>query len=197
MQSAPPERMGNLLSTTEPVRDSAVQHIMDRIAIEDCLNRYCHAVDRCDADLLRTVYWPDGSDDHGFWSGNAMDFVEFCIPILQSRGQTLHAISNVMMRIEGAEARVQCYFDAIERVIRKDGTANDVTFLGRYLDVFEKRKGVWKIKSRKVLVDSWRVFEDSCDWERGIFGTRVPMGKRGKEDPAAELFGDRLFQQPF
>lgn len=174
-----------------------VRHVLDRIAIEDCLCRYCHAVDRCDADLLRTVYWPDGSDDHGFWSGNAMDFVDFCMPILRSRGQTLHAISNVMMRIDGEEARVQCYFDAIERVIGKDGTPNDVTFLGRYLDLFEKRDGEWKIKRRKVLVDSWRVYEDSCDWQRGVFGAKLPMGKRGKEDPASDLFGDRLFHKPF
>ena len=77
------------------MNDNALQQVLDRIAIEDCLHRYCHAVDRCDADLLRTVYWPDGSDDHVFWSGNAMDFVDFCIPILKSRDQTLHAISNV------------------------------------------------------------------------------------------------------
>jgi len=179
------------------VNEDALQHVLDRIAIEDCLHRYCHAVDRCDADLLRTVYWPEGSDDYGFWSGNAMDFVEFCIPILNSRGQTLHAISNIMMRIDDDEARVQCYFNAIERVIGKDGKPNDVTFLGRYLDVFEKRGEDWKIITRKVLVDSWRIFDDSCDWERGVFGTRVPMGKRGEDDPSAELFGDMLFQAPF
>lgn len=181
----------------ESERDAGLRHLLDRVAIEDCLHRYCHAVDRCDADLLRTVYWPDGTDDHGFWAGNAMDFVDFCIPILKSRGQTLHAISNIIMRIEGDEARVQCYYDAIERVIGKEGGANDVTFLGRYLDVFERRGGEWKIGRRKVVIDSWRIYDDSCDWQRGIFGTKVVPGKRGGEDPAAELFGDRLFQAPF
>ena len=158
-------------------RDSALRHVMDRIAIEDCLHRYCHAVDRCDAELLRTVYWPDGTDDHVFWSGNAMDFVDFCIPILRTRGQTLHAISNIMLG--------------------KDGTPNDVTFLGRYLDRFEKRAGEWKIRARKVMIDSWRIYDDSCDWQRGVFGTRFVPGKRGEQDPSAELFGDTLFQGPF
>jgi hypothetical protein len=173
-----------------------IGELCDRIAIEDALHRYCHAVDRCDADLLRTVYWPDGHDDHVFWSGNAMDFVDFCIPILKSRDQTLHAISNVMMRLDGSEARVQCYYNAIERLRRKDGTANDVTFLGRYLDRFEKRGGEWKIAHRQVMIDSWRIYADSCDWERGIFGTRFEPGKRGAEDPSAELFGDLLFTRP-
>lgn len=180
----------------ETERDSAIQQLLDRIAIEDCLHRYCHAVDRCDAELLRTVYWPDGSDDHVFWSGNAMEFVDFCIPILKSRDQTVHAVSNVMMRIIGSEARVQCYYNAIERVRREDGSVNDVTFLGRYLDRFEKRDGEWKIGHRKVMIDSWRIYEDSCDWERGVFGTRFEPGKRGGEDPSAELFGDLLHTRP-
>jgi hypothetical protein len=176
----------------------ALRHVLDRIAIEDCLHRYCHAVDRCDAELLRAVYWPDGTDDHVFWSGNAMDFVDFCIPILKSRGQSLHAISNIMMRFSGdAEARVQCYYDAIERVIRKDGSANDVTFVGRYLDRFEKREGEWKILARKVVIDSWRIYDDACDWDRGIFGTKFTPGQRGQDDPSAELFGDKLFDPPF
>lgn len=178
-------------------RDSAVQHLLDRIAIEDCLHRYCHAVDRCDAALLRAVYWPDGSDDHVFWSGNAVDFADFCIPILKSRGQTLHAVSNILMRIDDSAARVQCYYSAIERVLKKDGSANDVTFLGRYLDRFEKRGGEWRILHRRVVIDSWRIYDDSCDWERGIFGTRFEPGKRGADDPSAELFGDALLERPF
>lgn len=175
----------------------SLQHVLDRIAIEDCLHRYCHAVDRCDAELLRAVYWPDGTDDHVFWSGNAMEFVDFCIPILKSRGQSLHAISNIMMRFSGNEARVQCYYDAIERVIRKDGSANDVTLVGRYLDRFEKRGEEWRILERKVVIDSWRIYEDACDWGRGIFGTRFEPGKRGKDDPSAGLFGEMLFDPPF
>lgn len=174
-----------------------VDELLSRIAIEDVLHRYCHAVDRCDADLLRTVYWPDGEDDHSFWSGNAMDFVDFCMPILNSRGQTLHAVSNVMMRIEGSEARVQCYFSALERVIGQSGKPNDVTFLGRYLDLFQRRDGDWKIFKRKVVIDSWRIYDDSCDWDRGVFGTKVDIGKRGADDYSAHLFGDRLFEPPF
>jgi hypothetical protein len=125
-----------------------------------------------------------------------MDFVDFCIPVLQSRDQTLHAISNIMMRITGDEARVQCYYNAIERVRRKDRASNDVTFLGRYLDRFEKRDGEWKITHRQVVIDSWRIYEDSCDWDRGIFGTRFEPGKRGEEDLSAELFGKLLYSQP-
>jgi hypothetical protein len=176
--------------------DEKLQLILDRIAIEDCLKRYSHAVDRCDRELLRTVYWPDAVDDHVFWKGEAPEFVEFSIGVLETRDQSMHAISNIMIRLDGRTARVQCYYDAYERVRRKDGTSNDVTFIGRYLDRFEKRGDEWRIAERKVVIDSWRIWPDSADWPRGVFGHKVEVGKRGAEDPSAALFGDRLLHEP-
>ena len=176
--------------------EDKVQLILDRIAIEDCLTRYCHGVDRCEPEILKTVYWPDATDDHGFWQGKAQAFVDFCIPVLRTRDQTLHCISNILIRLEGKEARVQCYFNALERVKRKDGSANDVTFLGRYIDRFEKRGEEWRIAERKVQVDTWRIWDDSADWPRGVFGAKLEVGKRGAEDAAHKLFGDRLLNEP-
>jgi hypothetical protein len=176
--------------------DEKLQMILDRIAIEDCLKRYCHAVDRCDRELLRTVYWAEAVDDHVFWKGKAPEFVEFSIGVLETRDQSLHGISNIIIRLEGNEARVQCYYDAYERVRRKDGSVNDVTFIGRYLDRFEKRGDEWRIAERQVIIDSWRIWPDSADWPRGVFGTKVEVGKRGEADPSAALFGKRLLNEP-
>jgi hypothetical protein len=177
------------LSSTEEAR---LRQLLDRTAIEDCLLRYCHAVDRCDPELLRGVYWPEATDDHIFWRGKRDDFVEFCMPILRSRDQTMHSISNILMRIEGSEARVQCYFNAYERARRKDGTPNDIRLFGRYLDRMEKRGEEWRIADRKVVLDWWRIWDSSADWQRGVFGKRVEVGQRGEKDPSAALFGDRL-----
>src|SRR6476469_9276615 len=48
--------------------------MIDRAQIAELSSRYSRAVDRLDADLLRSVYWPDGTDDHGaygecHWTG--------------------------------------------------------------------------------------------------------------------------------
>lgn len=175
------------------VSDAAkLNELFDRAAIEDCLHRYCHAVDRCDPQLLLGVYWPGAIDDHIFWRGNAEAFVEFCMPILRSRDQTLHSLSNIMIRFDGDQARVQSYYHAYERLRRKNGAPNDVTMWGRYLDRMEKRNGEWRIADRKVVLDSWRIWTDSADWPRGLFGTPVEVGNRGNADPSASLFGDRL-----
>lgn len=170
--------------------ESAIRELLDREAIRDCLYRYCRAIDRCDGDLLRSVYWPGANDDHGTWSGPIEEFVPFVIPVLESRQQTSHRISNVLIRIDGDEARVESYFDAYERPVRKDGTPNDVTVNGRYLDRFERRDGEWRIADRKVITDAFRVWKDSADWERGLYGTVLPMGARREDDPSAALLGD-------
>lgn len=174
--------------------DSKIQWLLDRAAIEDCLMRYCHAVDRCDAELLRTVYWPDASDDHIFWRGDAAAFVDFCIPVLRSREQTMHSLGCILIRIDGDQALTESYFNAYERLRRKDGTSNDVTLHGRYLDRMARRGGQWRIADRKVVLDWWRIWDDSFDWNRGIFGKRVVPGGRGLDDPSAALFGDRLLR---
>jgi hypothetical protein len=177
-----------------PNDEAGLQALLDRLAIEDCLARYCHAIDRCDAELLRSVYWPGAIDDHVFWRGEAEAFVEYCMPILKSRDQTMHSLSNILIRIEGSEARVQSYFQAYERAHRKDGTPNDITMFGRYLDRMEKRGGEWRIAARKVVLDWWRIWDDSADWQRGLFGKQVEVGRRGAADPSAALFGDRLLR---
>jgi hypothetical protein len=156
--------------------------------------RYCHAVDRCDAELLRGVYWPGAIDDHVFWRGGAEAFVEFCMPILKSRDQTMHSLGNILMRIEGNDARVESYYHAYERLRRQDGTSNDVVMCGRYLDRMEKRGQEWRIADRKVVMDWWRIYDDSADWTRGLFGKKFEVGKRGDADSSAALFGDRLYR---
>ena len=179
---------------TDTARDPAVQELLDRVAIQEVLARYCHAVDRCDKELLSKVYWPDGTDDHVFWEGTGEAFVDFCIPVVEQRDQTWHSITNHIIRIEGDTARSQCYFNAYERVKRKSGGSNDVTFIGRYVDILTKRNGEWRIFKRKCVIDSWRIWPDTADWDRGIFGTKINVGKRREEDYAHEVFGDRLLK---
>jgi hypothetical protein len=104
----------------------------------------------------------------------------------------MHSLSNILIRIEGNEARVQSYFSAYERLRREGGLPNDVTMFGRYLDRMEKRDGEWRIAQRQVVLDWWRIWNDSADWERGLFGHRVEVGRRGEDEPSAALFGDRL-----
>ena len=52
-------------------QDAGLQILLDKRAIEEKLHLYCRVIDRLDVDLLRSIYWPEGTDDHGSFVGNA------------------------------------------------------------------------------------------------------------------------------
>jgi len=56
--------------------EQKIQSILDRQEIEQVLAMYCRAIDRMDLELLKSVYHPDGTDDHGSFSGNAHEFAK-------------------------------------------------------------------------------------------------------------------------
>ena len=97
--------------------DPALQELVDREAIRDCLYRYCRGIDRCDAESLASAYWPGAVDDHALWRGTIEEFIPWVLPILRSRQQTKHSISNMLIRIELVSAAVESYFDAYERAL--------------------------------------------------------------------------------
>jgi len=64
--------------------DEDVVELIDRQKCYDVLTRYCRALDRADVELMRSVYWEDGMDDHGVFQGNAHEFADFIIKEIQN-----------------------------------------------------------------------------------------------------------------
>jgi hypothetical protein len=64
----------------------AIQNLIDRQAIRDCLTRYCRGVDRLDRELVLSTYHPDAIDDHGAFVGTREEFVDWAFA-LHERGQ--------------------------------------------------------------------------------------------------------------
>ena len=56
------------MSSTD-VSQSALRTLLDKQEITELLARYCRAIDRLDEELLRSVYRPDGYDDHMNFAG--------------------------------------------------------------------------------------------------------------------------------
>src|ERR1700712_1349041 len=164
------------------IRDSLV----DREAIRDCLYRYSRGVDRLDAEMLLSAYWPDAIDHHLNFTGTAAEFVEWAFPQMRHMDQTLHVIGNVMITIRGAVAEVESYFYSVSRV----GTPVhkfDFVGAGRYLDRFERRDDEWRIADRTVVTDWFREYFDSADWSKGLMGIAVEPGQRWPEDISYSL----------
>jgi ketosteroid isomerase-like protein len=157
----------------------AMQVLLDKQEIHEVLMRYCRGIDRCDEELLRGVYHPDATDDHGLFTGKAADFIPWAIKALGRDENTSHYIANELIEVEGDVAYCESYFLAVHRRREKDGTKVDLQFVGRYADRFERRQGVWKIANRQVVFDRSRI-----DPVGKTFSTeQYVCGKRSREDP--------------
>lgn len=120
------------------------------------LNRYSRAIDRCDMELLKTVYWPDAIDDHAIFVGNPVEFAEFVTPILRDRTKaTMHTLSNTTIELEGDVALTETYVRAYHHM-EHNGKKDDVILGGRYLDRFARRNGEWRVAERTFVLD-WDV----------------------------------------
>jgi hypothetical protein len=58
----------------EPV--PTVEMLLARSAITELLNHHSRALDRLDAEGLKSVYWPDARVDYGGFKGLAHDFAD-------------------------------------------------------------------------------------------------------------------------
>ena len=147
-----------------------VQALLDRQAIEQQLKLYCRAIDRLDVYLLRSIYWPEGTDDHGSFVGNAHEFADFIMGDLRKRViDGMHAIMHSVIEIDGTFATAESYYWAyqlcpggLEEVTEFFGERyaarhaeqidgpHDFFCGGRYIDLFEKRGQEWKVLKRKI-----------------------------------------------
>jgi len=162
----------------DDTNQAALQALLDKQEIHEVLMRYCRGIDRCDAELLRDIYHPDATDDHGMFKGKAGEFIPWALEALKREENTTHLIGNELVEIDGDVAYCESYFSAVHRRIAKDGTPLDLRFDGRYVDRFERRQGKWKIAHRQVVFDRSRL-----DPVGKIFSTdEFVCGRRSRED---------------
>ena len=166
-----------------------VAELIARQEITDVLHRYCRAVDRRDADLLRASYWEDAEDDHGVYRGPVDGLVAFMLG--DGLAVIHHAISNIAIEVDGDVAHVECYLDAVHR--REDDTGRwDELLKARYLDRFERRAGEWRIAHRRVVYDWGRIERATDAWWDTLPGDWT-FGARDRTDP---VYGHGLGSRP-
>lgn len=160
-------------------RDPALQELLDHRAISQLSIDYMRALDRLDLELLRSVYHPDATDDRGFFAGSGPEFCAFAIDVLHSHKTNHHMLGQMNIVIEGDVAFGEIYFNAYHR-IEEQGAEKDFVVIGRYVDRYERRDGVWKIAHRSELNDSCWTVPASDNWLRDT--PSALRGARGAAD---------------
>ena len=168
---------------TQPSAE-AIQALIDKQAISEVLMRYCRAIDRRDADLMRRVYWPDAIDDHAVFQGDVEEFIAYAFPFME--GVIIqHAISNIMIDLTGAhEAFSECYFSGFHDFPAEQGRLERIVG-GRYLDRHERRDGEWRIARRTLAIDWYHERRGNSVWDSGRYAN---LENRGAPKPADPLY---------
>lgn len=156
--------------------------LSDLEEIRDATMRYCHGLDRLDGDWMKSAYWPDATDDHGLFSGNAWDFVDYCMETHDQWRSTMHCIFNqqIVLDPDGVTARSETYY--VSYCARERSGALE-TWYGRYLDEFQKRDEEWRISKRVCVLENSSYepapapirMASSAPFRPGSFDRRSPM----------------------
>ncbi|SFS10417.1 nuclear transport factor 2 family protein [Sphingomonas jatrophae] len=162
--------------------DADIRILLDKQACTELVYRFARGLDRCDEAVLRSVFHPDGTDDHGYFKGDANAFIAWVLPLLRTMERTQHVIGNVLVEVSGDEAWSESYFVAYHDVTDAAGQALRTTVAGRYLDRFERRGDEWRIAHREFVSD-WSASDPRSDmWDRAAGGDRR-YGQRAPHDP--------------
>jgi hypothetical protein len=153
-----------------------IQELLDKQAITEVIYNYGRSMDRLDAGLGRTVFWPEATADYHeqMYQGTGYGFIDMALAGHLNYTAHSHQFSNILIRVDGDTATSETYGDVTLRRIDEHGQCIDSRNLGRYVDRWEKRGGEWRIIDRKYLHD--------FDEEGPSAGDFITTGRRDRLD---------------
>lgn len=158
-------------------------------AIRQSLHLYCRGIDRRDADVLRTVFWPGSRVEYGMYAGDGYEFAGEIGGWMDQGGfvRTQHMLGNVAITVDGDAAHSEAYLQAFHHLRRDDGSIYDWIVGGRYQDRFERRDGEWRIAYRRLIFEWFRDWEDTRNWANGLMGINTETATIGERTPDSWL----------
>ncbi len=165
--------------------EKKLREVIARQEIYDLLCDYMHAQDRLDPVLHRSVFFDDATTDYGAYVGGPDGFVAFAQGILKEHLANHHMIgqAKIEVELENDVAFGEVYFQAHHRIV-ENAAEKDLFVSGRYIDRYERRKGVWKIAHRSERIDWVRSEDRADDWLKNA--PRMPWGARGAADLSSQ-----------
>jgi hypothetical protein len=146
-----------------------LQTLLDREAIRACLARLARGEDRRDAALISASLWPDSVTDYGVFRGDFAEYLAWVVPGADAIADTQHVLGQSHIELASDSARVETQVISYHRV--DYGTQHQDTVIGgRYLDVFARKNGEWRIAERTMLYDWFQDWGAAADWSQGVMG---------------------------
>jgi SnoaL-like domain len=168
------------MTTDIEALSKAVNELGAKEAIREVLYKYTRGMDRLDPETAKSVYHPDADDMHwGSFLGNSQRFVDYMLGELKAAKFVIHEITNPLIELDGDRAFVESRYTArlrFEVEDAREGTWLESISHGRYLDVFERRAGEWKLAHRRLAQDGGHVslVQDLATYDPAGVGRRYP-----------------------
>ena len=127
------------------------QEISDRMEINDVLVRYTRAIDQRDYELLDTCFTEDAHLDYTASGGIKGEYPEVRAWLEKALAQfdaMMHMIGNVVIELDGDEARSGTYLMNPMGMKSGSGGLSFFTVGGEYVDRLVRTPGGWKIRER-------------------------------------------------
>ena len=167
-----------------------VRRLHDHEEIRQLLYRYARGVDRADASIIKTVYAPGGTDQHGPFDGPGEEFAEVVAGLARKVWECVgnHHITNILIEFDDDDrARAEVYFLAFHPHA-DNGHPEMGIISGRYLDVLARADGRWGIERRVVISDWTRNHFGGDEWEKTTERSGYVGGRRGESDRSYSFF---------
>lgn len=160
--------------------DAQLMELYDKQKLHENLMLYCRGIDRMDAELVRSTYWPDSTDDHGGYVGTGEGWADAGLPYRDKLYNNNHHVSNVLIELDGDRAKRESMFINVCNL--KDPAVS--FFLGgRYRDLCEKRGGEWRILNRVCVWDWFEHQPTSGGWLLADIPRSTNWGGFAPNDP--------------
>ena len=162
-------------------RIPGAEELANRLAIFDVLAQHSRGVDRADAEILKSCYWPDADVNYGGFVGNAHEFCDGLPTGIKGFKLTQHSVSNISIDFRGDDALVESYVTAYHFMM--GGSETEMTYIGRYLDKMQRRNSNWKINHRTICMDWNQNVPTTAQWDGDLFGNIKVRGTHETDDP--------------
>ena len=162
--------------------------LIDRQEIWSVLLRYARGLDRMDRDLIRSCYWDDATDDHHSFVGTPDAFIDWAFAGNLTSTMQHHGLGNHYCELDGDDAHAETHYTYFGANIELPHLLS----IGRYIDHFQRREGVWKMANRVTVIEKNFALETypHDDWILAGDTTHGPM------PPATRDRTDVSYQRP-
>jgi SnoaL-like domain len=168
--------------------EAKLRELIDRQEIWSLLLRYGRGIDRLDRELIRSIYWDDAVDDHHTFVGSADDFIDWALSHTRDQNTVHHhGVGNHYVELDGDDAHGETYYT----FIGANRKPPHLLSIGRYIDHYQRRDGVWKIANRVCVIEKLFDLADGDDTMIEAMGKTL-----GPLRPATRDRTDLSYQRP-